>query len=355
MKRSWPAVALLCTAACGGPNFHFDPKPAPDWTRAETTGQGSTLTAVGSAPTTVENQRDVDLASRDAKSRLAQVFNTQVASRSSDWSISASSGNVEHEHAVAEQDVQTRSNITIDDAPVTKSYRDEATKMQYVEIEVNRHAWLERLHGRVDKEVAALNADIAKLQDALKQKHMLAGYRAYTAGQNRGKAVEPDVIVLDLLDPKAGVGVKLTELKATLADLANHLRSDFGYTLQLNNVPADVTPALRAGLDNFMRGMGFAPASGAGGAKIVVTVSEQFLQVAQVANRQEQVHAALGELKVYEPDGKEVPELAVNLGNRETEQDTDNAKARTKALGLAVDSVVSKFRSAFRKTYTPGT
>ena len=354
MKACLPALALIAAAACGGPNYHFDRGPMPDWTRAETTGQGANLTAVGSAPATLEPQRDVDLASRDAKSRLSQVFNTQVATRSSDWSVSASTGGAEREHAVAEQDVQTRSNITIDDAAVKQSHRDESTKMQYVEIEVNRRAWLERLHNRVDKEVAALHRDIATLQDALKQKRMLAGYRAFNAAQGRGKAVEPDVIVLDLLDPPAGVGAKLTELKATLADQASHLRSDFGYTLQLNNVPADASPALRAALDNFMRGLGFAPATGAGGAKIVVTVGEQFKQVEQVANRQEQVHAAMGELKVYEPDGKEVPELAVTLGSRETEQDVDPAKARSKALGLAVDSVVSKFRSAFRKTYTPG-
>lgn len=354
MKNAFAAVAWLCAAACGGPNYHYDPKPAPDWTRAETTGQGTTLTAVGTAPATLEPQRDVDLATREAKSRLAQVFNTQIATRSSDWSVSVSAGGVAREGQAAEQEVQTRSNITIDEAQVTRGYRDETTQMQVVEIEVNRRAWLDRLHGRVNKEVVALEADVATLQGALVQRHMLAGYRAYTAGQNRGKAVEPDVIVLDLLEPQAGVGPKLTQLKAQLADLARHLRCDFGYTLQLTGVPADVSPALRAGLDNFLRGLGFAPAGGNGGAKIVVTVGEQFLQVAQVANRQEQVHAALGELKVYEPDGKEVPELAVNLGNRQTEQDADQARARSKALGLAVDSVVSKFRSAFRKTYAPG-
>jgi hypothetical protein len=158
---------------------------------------------------------------------------------------------------------------------------------------------------------------------------------------------------MDLLDPKAGAYDKLQDLKAKLDANQQRITSSFGYSLSIGGAPSTVTEQLRAGVESFLKAQGLAPASGSQAARVVVSVGEQFVQVAQVANRQEQVHAATGELKVYEPDGVEVPELAVHLGTSETESDVDAGRAKTKALNLAADSLVSKFRSAFRKMLAP--
>jgi hypothetical protein len=43
----------------------------------------------------------------------------------------------------------------------------------------------------------------------------------------------------------------------------------------------------------------------------------------------------------------------MRCGTNETESDVDAARAKSKALTLAADAIVSKFRTAFRKMLGP--
>ena len=341
---------LLLTAACGGPNFHFDPAPAPPWTRAETKTGASALSSTGSAPATVDVQRDADLATDDAKARLAQIFDSQISSRSSDWTLMVQSGKRSAERNTAEQSTTVQSSVRIENVSVVETYRDETTHQQFVRIEVDRTAWLQSLHTRVDRGFALVAAHAQTAQAAAGQKHLFGAYKEVLAGLKAGQSIEPDVITMDLLEPQAGAFDKLASLRKQLADVRGQLSDNFACTLQLGQA-GDATAQLRQGLESFFQQQGFQLTGGANQARVVVTAGEVFVNVAQVANRQEQVHAATGSIKVYEPDGREVPELAVSLGTDQTESDIDAAKARNKALSLAADTLVSKFRSAFRKNF----
>lgn len=349
MLAVWGVAGLA--GACGGPNYHFDAAPAPAWTRAETGGSGGTLTSAGAAPATLEVQRDLDLATRDAKEHIAQMFNSQVSSRATDWAMAVTSTAGGAERTVTQQTVDVKSNVKIEDVVVKQTYRDETSKMQYVQVDVDRAAWARKLHARVAQGFETLAADVTATQDALVQRHPFSGLKTLLAGQAVGKEIEPDIIVIDLLDPQAGAYAKLTTLKNSLAELNQKLRQDFGFTLQLSAVPKDIAGALRASLEQLLKMQGFAPAAGNAAMRIEVNAGEKFIETTHVANRQEQVHGATGALRVFEPDGKEVPDLAVTLSTGQNESDVDAARARSKALSLAADTLVAKFRSAFRKNY----
>jgi hypothetical protein len=352
VKRTLVSL-LLISGACAGPDYHFDAGPTPAWTRAETGAKEGVIRSTGSAPCSLDVRRDADLATADAKNRIAQLFDSQVSSRSSDWTVAVNSGAGTNERVVSQQTVDVRSHVQVEDISVAQQYRDAEAKTQYVQVEVNRAAWTDKVQTRLDRGLAALQASIDASSAAVAKRHPLAGFKACLLGRVVGNGLQADAVVMDLLNPKAGAYDKLLALKKELEANQQRITGSFGYTLSVAGASGPVAEQVRAGVESFLKAQGLAPASGAKAARFMVNVGEQFVQVAQVANRQEQVHAATGDLKVYEPDGIEVPELAVHLGTTETESDVDAARAKSKALTLAADAIVSKFRSAFRKMLSP--
>ncbi len=349
---------ILCgslVGGCAGPQMHFDPAPAPAWISKETSQAGAAqLAAVGSAPATTHVQRDADLAVRDAKNQIAQMFESQVVARSSDWSLASLGGAEDGVRTVAAQSVEVRTRVQVEDVTVQASYRDEATRTHYARVVVDRKAWLQRLRSRLEDGLAQLQAQSQQAESALAEGKALSALEALIQGAEKGRTLEPDVVVGDLLDAKLGARAKLQEAKASLASLGRRLRQDYPFAVDVDG-PQAAREKLLADLRSFLAGYGFAVAEGRPQAKAIrvqVKLGERALRNEQVGSRTEHVHAALGSLVVHDASGAEVARLAIELGNdQHTESDVDNDVAAKKAISLATDTVAARFRSAFREAY----
>src|SRR5690606_24758466 len=116
----------------------------PNWIRAAST-EAQELEAVGQAPATLNPKRDIDVATRDAKAQIAARLASRVVSRASDWSVS----NRNTESQSVERYIEVRTDVRVENAHVVKTYRDSETKMQYVNVSVDRGAWAARLFERL--------------------------------------------------------------------------------------------------------------------------------------------------------------------------------------------------------------
>ena len=347
----------LASIACGGPNFQFDPAPAPGWTaELNTDVKASSIQALGQAPATIQPQRDVELALRDAKARIAQVFESQVKSRSSDWSMALAGGERESERAVTQQNVEVRSNVTVEDVEVTETYRDEATKTQYVKVTVDRRAWTAKLQGRLKEGLAQMKAKLDGAETSIGSRKPLTAYGELVAAYELGRKIEPDIVVIDLLSSELGMRAELTQMHNHLGNLNKVLRNDFQFSINVKCTDGTVASQLASNIEAFLNGHGFRVIKKGGKPILVkVTVEQRFVDKEQVADRTEYVHAGGGELRVFEPDGTEMASLAVILSaDRYQERDADKKKAKKKALSLAGDTIAAKLKSAFRTAYPGG-
>jgi hypothetical protein len=351
------AFASLTVAAilfgCGGPSYRFDPAPAPAWITDEPSGASArSIEAVGMAPVTTAVQRDVELATRDAKNRVAQMFESQVAARASDWSLAVSGGAADADRTVASSSVEVRSNVNVEDVTIDATYRDEETRSQYVKITVDRPAWTRRLRQRLADGLDQVETKTAAAQAALSTRKPLAAYREMLAANALGQKIEPDIVVIDLLDARAGVRKKLVALKGEIDDIGKRLRADVAFAIDIRGGNARTNAKLTGNLRDFLGGYGFAVGGGGDTVTLEVELGQRFVSSEQVATRTEYVHAATGSLRAIDADGSEIAELGFTLtGDRYTERDVARAAARQKALQLAADTVASRFRSAFRSLF----
>lgn len=351
-----PFASLVMAAlllGCGGPNFQFDPAPAPAWISAEPSDVNArSIEAVGIAPVTTTVQRDIELATRDAKNRVAQIFESQVAARASDWTLAVSGGAADSERTVASSSVEVRSNVNVEDVTVAAAYRDEATQSQYVRIAVDRAAWTRRLTQRLADRLEQIDRQATAARDALAARKPLAAFSELLAAYALGQQVEPDIVVIDLLDTRAGVRKRLLDLKRELDATGKRLRADFKFAVKIRGGDAQSKTKLTGNLRDFLAGYGFAIGSGRDTVTLEIELGQRFVASEQVAARTEQVHAATGSLTALDADGSEIAELGFALAaDRYTERDTDKAAAQKKALLLAADTVASKFRSGFRRLF----
>jgi hypothetical protein len=352
-----PLVIAAMTISCAGPNYYFDKGAAPDWTRDSTSKIGKrAIRMIGAAPVTSQTQRDLDFAVRDAKARIGQLFVSEVKARTSDWSLSLQGGDHDGERQVTQQNIEVRTNVKVEDVEVESSFRDKATRTQYVAVSVNRTAWSAKLRDRVNEGLGQLRGklDGARARQALRQG--LAAYTDLQAGYNIGASIEPDLIIIDLLEPKLGLGKKLTALKGKLDGVNRELRNDFSFELSLLIPSTTISSEFNAKLEEFLNGYGFAlgQQKTANVIRITAELGQKFVTKESVGNRIEFVHAALGKLRVTDADGSEVRSLSISLPARGyTERDTKRKAAAERALRLASDSLISKFRSQFRKTFQP--
>lgn len=361
LSTSWSAplsiAALLATGCGGGPTLKFDPAPAPSWTSESPTEVGArTLRAVGAAPATTQVTRDVELATRDAKTQVAQMFESQVAARSSDWTLASYGGAEESERTVAAQSVDVRSNVKVEDVSVDSKYRDEATKTQYVRVTVDRSAWVNRLRGRLADGFGEIESKLAAATSAVDAKRPMVALEELIAAYGKGGEMEPDIVVLDLLAKQLGVRAKLLDLKKQMDALSRKLRHDYHFVVAVKCTDKQIAKKLVGNVEEFLNGFGFKVGKGRGGAmKIKVTVGQQFVKSEQVADRTEFIHAGVGSLKVFDADGSEITALGVRVeAGRYEERDVDKKAAVQKALVLAADTLTAKFRSAFRNAYEVG-
>ncbi len=350
-------ILLLTTlAACGGPALKYDKPPSPGWINLPPTGIGSaTLTAVGGAPATIEIARDSDLATRNAKSRVAQLFESKINSRLSDWTLAMTGAAAAVNLDGATHSVEVRSTLTVEGASVQSEYRDEKTRTHYVKIAVDRVAWARRLHGRIADGFKKFEENLAAAQKAVESRKPLSALKSLLEASREGAKIEPDVTAIDLLDNKAGIRAKLDKLRGEMDQLSRKLRSDYKFALSIQSSDPQAAGQLQANLEQFLGNWGFSVGKPSPNTiKLDIVIAQHKLDSEQVAGRTEYVNAGTGTLNAKDADGTEVPELTVKFeSNRYQERDTDPKKAAVKALSLSADTLSSKFRSAFRNAYSP--
>jgi hypothetical protein len=348
-------VLATALAACGGPVLKYDRAPSPKWIHQAPTGIGpGALTAVGAAPATTDVNRDRDLATRNAKSQVAQLFESKINSRTSDWSLAMTGGAADVDLSGVQQSIRVSSNVTVEDVSVQSEYRDEATRSHYVRIVVDRVAWVERIRGRIGDGLDKFEASIASARDAAGAHRPLSALKHLLAASQHGRQLEPDITVVDLIDRGSSARAKLDALRENMDKLSRALRSDYKFVLSIESPDSRAAGQLSANLEQFLGSWGFSPGDKGEGRtiRLDVTIGQRALPSEQVAGRTECVHAGTGSLHVLDADGSEVAELTVQFSsNRYRERDTDRKRAAAKALSLAADTLASKFRSAFRNAY----
>lgn len=342
-------------SGCGGPPLQYDKSPAPGWINLPPTGIGAaTLTAVGGAPATIEVARDSDLATRNAKSRVAQLFESKINSRLSDWTLAMTGGAADVNLDGATHSIEVRSSLTVESAGVQSEYRDEATRTHYVCIVVDRVAWARRLHGRIADGFKKFEENLTAARQASESRRPLAALKALLEASRAGRKIEPDVTAIDLLDNQSGIRAKLDKLRGIMDQLSRNLRSEYKFALSIKSPDPQNARQLQGNLEQFLGNWGFSVGKADPNTiKLDIVVGQHKLDPEQVAGRTEYINAATGSLNARDADGSDVPELTVQFkSNRYQERDTDPQKAATKALSLAADTLSSKFRSAFRNAYS---
>jgi hypothetical protein len=351
-----PCILLLTTlAACGGPALQYDKPPAPGWINQPPTGiESATLTGVGGAPATIEIARDSEMATRNAKSRVAQLFESKINSRLSDWTLAMTGGAAEVNLDGATHSIEVRSSLTVEGSSVQAQYRDEPTRTHYVKILVDRVTWAGRIHGRITDGFAKFESNLAAAKKAVESNKPLAALKSLLEASKEGAKIEPDVTAIDLLDNKAGIRAKLDKLRGEMDELSKALRSNYKFSLSIKSPDPKSAKQLQANIEQFLATWGFSVSKpGPNVIKLDIVVAQHKLDPEQVAGRTEYVNAGTGTLKATDADGTEVPELTVKFeSDRYKERDTDPKKAASKALSLSADTLSSKFRSAFRNAYS---
>ena len=346
---------IFALSACGGPALKYDKPPAPGWINQPPTGiESATLTGVGGAPATIEIARDSEMATRNAKSRVAQLFESKINSRLSDWTLAMTGGAADVNLDGATHSIEVRSSLTVEGASVQSEYRDEPTRTHYVKILVDRVTWAGRIHGRIKDGFAKFEANLTAARDATAAKKPLSALKSLVEASKEGAKIEPDVTAIDLLDNKAGIRAKLDKLRGEMDQLSKALRTDYKFSMSIKSPDPKAAKQLKANIEQFLANWGFSTAKpGPNVIKLDIVIAQHKLDPEQVAGRTEYVNAGTGSLHAKDADGTEVPELTIMFeSNRYKERDTDPKKASTKALSLAADTLNSKFRSAFRNAYS---
>lgn len=355
-----PAILIaLLIPACAGPNYYFDKGPSPEWTRDSTSTIGQkAIRMIGTAPVTGQTQRDLDFAVRDAKARIGQLFISEVKSRTIDWSLSLQGGNRDGERQVLQQNIEVRTQMKVEDVKVETNYRDKETRTQYVAVTVNRPAWTAKIQKRLTTKLDQLSGALSAAKVHREKRQGLAAYTKLQGGYALGASIQSDIIVIDLLQPKLGFGGRLAALKGSLDEVNRSLRESFSFELKIKSRAPAIGANFNVKLEEFLNGYGFSLGAKKTPHVILITaeIQQKFVTKENVGNRTEFVHAALGKLRVTDADGSEVQSLSISLPNRGyTERGPNRKAAALKALELAGDSLSSKFRSQFRKSFQPVT
>lgn len=350
-----PIFTVAMLTACAGPNYYFSDGPSPDWTR-ETTSKISSkgIRMVGTSPVTSRTQRDQDLAVRDAKAKIGQLFVSQVKARSTDWSLALQGGEKNSERLVLSQQVEVRTNVKVEGVKVESSFRDEETRTHYVVVTVDRRVWSSKIKKRVLLRVTEVNAAIDQAESMLSKRRAMATYENLLRASLLIQEVEADLIVVDLLDPQLGMGKKLSELAGKIGGINQNLSENFSFVLSLKAPDANLAQSVRSNIEEFLNSCGFSltEKATANSIRISAEIGQKHLKKERVGTRTEFIHVASGKLKVTEPDGSEVRALSFSLNPRSyTERDSDQKAAADKALQLAADTLASKFRSQFRQAF----
>ncbi|MBI2377840.1 MAG: hypothetical protein HYV07_27810 [Deltaproteobacteria bacterium] len=348
------AASILTLVAfgsgCAGSRYRFDPAPAPDWLQRPAAVEGDRVVAIGGSPTTVEVARDLDLATRDAARQIGLMFEAKVKSSATDWSASIQSGLGAKEVSVLDSSIRVETNVKVEGARVERSFRDETSRTHYVEVSVDASDWSKRLRSRISANDEELRSRLAEVARKIDSGSPLRAQAALFSAVRLAAELEPDVVVLSLLDPNGNGTNTLQRSKDELAKLQQRLRNDFCVTFRSDAVAASAD--LERDLARFFGEMGYEAKGGgcaAGTIEIRARLVGRRLREEPVAERVELVYEAAGDLEVLEPGQRSVPELRVELpSGSHLVRDTDAGVASKKALELAASTIAGQLRSRLR-------
>jgi hypothetical protein len=220
-----------------------------------------------------------------------------------------------------------------------------------VRIRLDRVAWAQRVQRRLDRGLRELEERLGAARAALASHRALRAYELAVAGSAAGRALEPDVLLCDVLRERSGARSRLAGLERQLEALRRRVVDAHPFAIEID-APAVPARRLRADLQDFLKSYGFGVRNADRPIRVAITLGQHYLRTERVANRREYVHAATGAVSVRDADGSPLEQLSLLLpSERYVERDVVQEAAARKALLLSADSVASSFRSAFREAF----
>lgn len=367
---TWRTVALaalagaatLASAGCG-PNLYWSKGKQPAWlvidgARVKKTPAG--IEAIGSSPATTRVQEDLQLAERDAKTQISTMLSSQISTRQLVWTMQVATNDKADDEQVVNQDIEVRSGLRLEDATVAATFRDKETRSAYVQLKVDTAAWAARIKKRVEGGLAEVASLHQRAQGQLGAGRALLAFKSLRAAYEAGARLGEDVRVLDVLASELRYGRKVADAKEKMDEFRRNFFEKTVVEIQVLCADPGVARATRGGLESFMKKNGFQVAlpdqGGRSPIRIKAMIAQRALGTQQVGRRTEHVAGALAQLTVTQPDGMEVPELAISVDGRRQKERGDSAEqAGARALNLASESVLSAFRSKFRRGFATPT
>lgn len=334
------AFTAIALQACGGPNYGFDPAPAPPWVEEIETRKGSVWSVTGATAVSLDKKRDVSLATEDAKSRLALMLSSQVKSQSRDTSWSAAQSGERAEGQLIEQQIVIDSEVRIEGAEVTAAYREEATHRQLVKVSVDVSLWRKRISDRLEQRLVLAEGQL-QLVKAMVTTKATQALAKFAGLQNAGAQMDADVKLLTLLGDERGLAKRYEQWTQTWRDMGEAIHKEV--TVHVSGHEEVVREATR-----FMQELGVKSVAEAKDAAIVIvgTVQSRFVREESAGKRKEQIYGCRASILVSDRSGS-VPEWSVDQAEL-TVGDIKAESAKQKAEIQSVNSVGAKLRSRVR-------
>lgn len=345
------SLGLLVVGCGGGPNLRFDPVPSPGWINQLTQVEGSHVRAVGATRATPQVAADSDLAKRKGLQEIAASIQAQVVGRTNVWNAEASSGDTREERALVVTDVQVRTQLAVEGARVDKEYRDEASKTHYALVSVDKSAWASKVAGRLTTALNALERAVAKAGDHLKDGRVFKAMGAVTQAKAMREKGSVDVMVVEVLAGAIEQVERAQGLWEQLADAEQALTDSVAFNVEVSGGTAKAREETQSKIETFLRDQELRIGSSAPQTvRVKLQLGHDAGRTQRVGSRTDHLVNARGSLRVIGADGREVSKMSFDLsGDRYQARHRDASEAANAADSLAGHTLVSQFRSRFRK------
>ena len=75
-------------------------------------------------------------------------------------------------------------------------------------VRVNRGAWAQKIYKRTEATFSQLEKEFELAKQTMNANRPLQGYKSLLKAYEYGRILEPDIVVLELLDPRKGAKTK---------------------------------------------------------------------------------------------------------------------------------------------------
>lgn len=355
MRAIIPLFILLC--ACG-PKYYYSGGAQPDWlNQVAGSGDMNRLQVVGMSPLTSNVQHDTELAVRNGKAQVAAMFVSEVDSQVTLWTMTSEKNGKVDNKEIFQNNIQIRSNVKVGDVKILESHRDKKTKSQYVLLTVDKNQWRSGLQKQIDAQLKMLVEAIEKSKASHAKKAALETLQNLQKGYQIGGAMEPDIIVMDLLAPENNVAETIRIQKTEMDTLKESILATHPFQIKVKISDEKLESEVQQRVRNFLSDLGHGfqftePTTAAEGIQVSISIGQEFIKTESVGSRVEYVYAATGKITVTEPNGSVLDDMTVSLRPKAyTVRAQNEAEGEKKALELAVETIGSKFRSKFRQMF----